>query len=404
MRGLSIRGWASVIVAAALLAACGSSSPGNVGVGVGAPADGISFGQDAIAGTSTDTTAASSGDVAVTGDVAVGGGTADAVTNPCAACKPDETCIDGVCKAKSGGPPDPCDGKCTDKQECKDGKCIDKVVPCPNGCKADEYCDKVADGGKGKCVKGSCELPKQWNLIQKVSKLQIAGAGKGCDLNGDLAVDNAGASIAALANGSLGEGVKNGSLLMLLEATGLKTDGSKFDLALLAGDKVVDPKCDVTTATCQYQLDEASYDLEAKSAMCPAKVLFDDATIKAGKLKAGDGTQSISLTLPLAGVALTLKISKASILGDVVGVPGWTATKNGLVCGAMTKKSLKDAIDALPAEELAKLGGKEVVLGLLDQLLKPDIDIDGDDKPDLISIALEFETIPGEVTGVTTKP
>ncbi len=411
MRGTWSKGCVPMAVASLLLAACGSSSPGGLAVGTGAPADGVSFGQDAVGGGAADV-AAAAGDVAAarggdvlssSSDVAAERKEPDgAVTNPCAACKPDETCVNGQCEAKTTGPSKPCDGKCTDKQECKDDKCVDKT--CPGGCKADEFCDKAADGGKGKCVKGACELPKQWNLVAKISKLQIAGAGKGCDLDGDQAIDNVAANIATLANTSLEDGVKDGSLLMLLEATGMKTDGSKFDLALLAGDKVLDPKCDVTKDTCQYQLDEASYDLEAKAATCPAKVLFDDTTINGGKMKGGDGSKSIFLTLPLAGLALTLEISKATILGDVVGAPGWTATNNGLVCGAMTKKSLQDAVNALPAEELAKLGGKETVLSLLDQLLKPDIDIDGDDKPDLISIALEFETIPGEVKGVNVKP
>ena len=405
MRAMGKKGWVVVCAATALLTACGSSTPGGVAVGAGAPADGVFFGQDTVGAGQADVAATVAQDtVSPSVDAASGRSAPDVANNPCSACKADETCIDGVCKAKSTEPTKPCDGKCTDKQDCKEGKCVDKWVPCGGPCKADEYCDEAADGGKGKCVKGACELPKQWNLIQKVSKLQIAAAGKGCDLNGDQAIDNAGANIASLANSSIADGVKNGTMLMLLEATGIKTDGSKFSLALLAGDKVVDPKCDVTVATCQYELDVATYDLEAKSATCPAKVVFDDAAIQGGKLKAGDGSKAIDLALPLAGLTLNLTISKASILGDVVGVPGWTSTKNGLVCGAMTKQSLKDAVDALPPEEVAKLGGKDVVLGLLDSLLKPDIDIDGDNKPDLISLALEFETIPGEIKGVYVKP
>jgi len=387
-------------VAAALAAVCALSAceaepapPTPVATNDGGNTD--------TAGTSTDAKDAVSGDVV--GDATDSSdiskdGTADVT----ATCKP--VCAKGTtCNTKVSPPVCealPCGGLCKASESCKAEKCVDA---CDSLCKPDEQCD-VANK---KCVKQICDFPKAWGPnLQKMSKLAIAATDKGCDLDDDGKPNNVLGKIVSLykeANTKLAETVADGTVVLILEPKGFKADGSKFDINLLIGDvDETNAKCDVTseTANCKYTITKLSYDgLTQTPGMCPALVTFKDATIKSTVLAAGGEKQKFALNIPLAGINLKLTISQARLNGKVANDKEWVTTKTGQVCGVIGKKDLEAAIDAVPPELLAQIGDKETVKGLVNSILKPDIDTDDDDKPDAISVALDFETVKAQVTG-----
>lgn len=343
----------------------------------------------------TDTTAsdATGGDTTAESDTTTGGG--------------DTTAADTA--------EDPC-SKCADNQECKvegDTKqCVDKVPPCGGPCASGEICDTAADDGKGKCVKPTCELPKAEDFaantnINKVSALKLLSDKEGCDLDEDGVPNNVLGKIITLAatiNDTITESVKDGTIVILLAPNEFKSDGTAFTCDLLIGD--VDPStkdCDATKAdACKYTVSTSSYNQLASAAKCPALVTFDPVSVKDGKLTAGGDKQNFDLNLPVVGINLKLRISRAQLKGDQSDATAWKSTKNGMLCGVLSEDDLNAAIDAVPDEALASTGiDKATIKGLLPTILKSDIDTDGDGTPDAMSVALSLETFAASVTGFT---
>lgn len=365
------------LVSAMTLVGCGSDTDGNSGSTTGTDS-----------GSATDTGSVSGGDASTSdaGSATDGGGTADA------------------------GKVDPCE-KCSDNQICKDDKCEDKKPPCGGKCPDGEICDSKSD----KCVKQTCKLPDAKSFVDnknmnKITKLTILSDKLGCDLNDDAAPDNVLGKVVSIypaANDALTDAVKDGSLVILMAPDSWKTDKTNFTADLLIGD--VDPTtkgCDATVADkCKYTVAESSYDkLFSGSGTCPALVTFDPATVDGDKMKAGGDKQVFQLSLPLVGIQLDLKISKAQISGTVSDAKGWKNTKEGMLCGVLAEKDLTSAIDALPPEVLKDTGfDKATIKALIGGVLKADIDTDGDSKPDAISVALGLETVAASVTGYS-KP
>ncbi len=62
----------------------------------------------------------------------------------------------------------------------------------------------------------------------------------------------------------------------------------------------------------------------------------------------------------------------------------------GTLCGATSKQAVEDAIDGIPDSALSQIGGKSAVHNILANLLTPDVDLDGDDEADAISVAAHF--------------
>jgi len=100
-----------------------------------------------------------------------------------------------------------------------------------------------------------------------------------------------------------------------------------------------------------------------------------------------------------------LTISQAQLLGTTADKETWKSTTAGQVCGVITKDDLVKALDAVPEEQLASLGGKTVVLGLLNKLLKADIVTpkSSDGKPDAVSVSLDFESGAGQFVAMTSS-
>lgn len=361
MKRLSLQALAFLGVAALALTACGTTDNADV-----------------------DTTAA--------GDVVADTTTGD--TTPA-----DTTPVDTVV-------PVPCDGKCpealcdTATNTCK--------VPCDGKCLADESCN-----AENKCVKQMCKDPTFGTNLQKMSKIEIGVADDGCDLNDDGLADNALGKILkqlnflSKANDTLIEQIATGTLVLIFEPSAYKTDGTPFDMNLLLGDgDAAAGTCDYTTGACKYTVKKASYDLLAQvTGFCPALVNFGGATIKDLKLKAGSKEQKFALSFPISGIPLSLTISQAQVEGTVTTAEKWVDTKSGKVCGVIAKEDLEKAVDAVPDETILALGigDKATVKALLQTIIQPDIDLDGDGVKDAVSIALKFESVEATVTGFTPE-
>ncbi len=343
-----------------------------------------------------------------TGSATDTGSSADTTTTDSGVGGTDAGGTDSTATADAGA--DPC-AACLDNQTCVDKKCVDKKVPCGGKCAAGEICDFKTD----KCVKPTCKLPDAKTFvdntnINKIVKLTILSDKLGCDLNDDAAPDNVLGKVVGIypaANDSLTKAVVDGSLVILMAPDAWKTDKTDFTMDLLIGD--VDPTtkgCDASVADkCKYTVAESSYDqFFAGSGTCPAKVTFDPTSVDGDKLKAGGNNQIFQLNLPVVGINLELKISKAQISGTVTDAKGWVNTKSGMLCGVLGKDDLDKAIDAVPDEVLKDTGfDKATIKALIGGVMKPDIDTDADGKPDAISVALGIETLAVPVTGYS-KP
>lgn len=284
-----------------------------------------------------------------------------------------------------------------------------KPAGCDPACKDGEFCDLMAKPPV--CKAQTCKLPSEWGPeIQKASKLAIPAGTVGCDLDGDGKPNNAvGAGLAALlktANDALAKGVKDGSITILMETKKTATDGTDFAVNMLLGD--LDPSnkdCDGTTASCKYTVSPNSYDVSKNAEICPAFIAFPNAKIKEGKMTAGGKEQVFTLNLPLQGIILSLSISQATVEATVTTDPTWSASKDGLICGVITKDALGKAIDAIPEESIASLGlgNKDQVKALIGGFLKTDMDVDGDGTKDAYSVAIQWESVKGAITGMTPK-
>lgn len=123
----------------------------------------------------------------------------------------------------------------------------------------------------------------------KITKLSIAPANQGCDLNDDGKPDNAiGKALASFKqfDEAFSKGIADGSWVWLLEAAapGYASDGSQFHINLFSG--VADPKipfCDYASQTgnCGYLVDAADYDGNSSADPCPAMQVTKNAMINA---------------------------------------------------------------------------------------------------------------------------
>lgn len=278
---------------------------------------------------------------------------------------------------------------------------------CDPPCKAGEMCDISTK----KCFAQTCKFPDKWGPDeQKLSTMAIAPKDIGCDLDKDGKPNNAlaGALAAFLkqANDAMSKSVADGSLVVAMETGGYKTDGSEFSVNVLLG--TLDPsndKCDPTAAAakCKYTVNPSSYDVKSSAANCPPVINFPNVKVKDGALSGGGKSQIFAITLPIPNMALTLKINQATLQGTAAGDKTWDGTSKGLICGVIGKKDIVDAINAVPDEQIAKLGigDKATLIGLISTLLKPDIDVDGDGTPESASVAIQWESITAMLTGMT---
>lgn len=323
-------------------------------------------------------------------------------------CTVADMCNQGICKgqAKNCDDGNPCTA-----DECQNGQCISKPlsgIPCDDqiACSKGDHCEA------GKCVADMSECgckPVFYATVNKVTSLTIPASGHpgdGLDLDenpatcapeGDCSggIDNSLGPVGSLGNDPIKKDMEAGKIIMLLEHRDLKTDGKPYVLALYGGK--VDPEnaqCNVQKETCSYLVDKATIDKD-----CKPVVTFDNAKIVGNKFTAGGKKYTFPFELPLmGGVTLHVDLYYAKIEATVTVSGGKITSMTGILGGAVPKEQIKQGILKVPPEQLPI--PPDQIIGLLDILVKEDIDGNGDGKKESASICLKFTAIPGKISGV----
>ena len=326
-------------------------------------------------------------------------------------CTVNDRCKDTACAGRAMN--------CNDANECTADSCVDgtcQYLPLTGtGCSDGLACTTTDHCEAGACVADLAECackPTFSPDITKLTSLQVPATGypgDGLDLDHDAAtcapavdcsdgIDNCLGPVASMGNSSLADTVAGGDLILLLQHENLRLDGTPYGLSVLIG-KGLDPAnatCDFQAATCDYIVNASSLDLDT----CLPVGGFTNARILGGRLTAGGQGSTFPFDMTISGgIALHVDLHMATIDAAVTVGGGTLTALDGFLGGAVPKQQIKDAILALPdTVELPMT--KEDLIGLLDLLVVPDMDIDGDGVYESASLSIRVAGIPGHVTGI----
>ncbi len=166
---------------------------------------------------------------------------------------------------------------------------------------------------------------------------------------------------------------------------------------LLGTREGMDSSCDTEAERCDYILRPELMD----STTCEPLVRFE-------LTSTGDGDG-----MPAFGEGFSLQVQ---VIPDYaphilrVWRPGFTATlddwagrdqtwQDGVLGGAFHKEDLLKIVDALPDDFDLPIS-RQLLEGMLDMFLIPDIDADGDGTPESVSFGVRFTSIPALLSGV----
>ncbi|MBL6974530.1 MAG: hypothetical protein ISR64_02250 [Deltaproteobacteria bacterium] len=304
--------------------------------------------------------------------------------NPCTL----DSCTGGVCANEAHLEGSQCDDglECSTSDHCKDGQC-------------------VADTSE--CV---CQ-PVFWPVVSKMTSMSIAATGNpgdGLDLDGDpgtctpatdcsAGIDNSLGPLSSLGNDAIQESMADGDIIILMEHRDFHIDGTPYSIAVYVGKDLdpSNPACDVQTQTCAYLVDNESLNVD-----CNPLVSLDNAVYSNGKLTAGGAGYTFPFDLPILGdVSLHVDLFYATIHANVTLSGNKVTAMDGILGGAVPKAQLKAAIESLPPDTDLPLP-KEQIITLLDLLVQPDIDGDGDGVKESASIGIHFTAIAGTISGL----
>lgn len=322
-----------------------------------------------------------------------------------------DSCSEGDCL---GMAKDCNDGNACTLDSCSQGICANEPQlegsQCDDGleCSTGDHCEG------GQCVADTSECvcqPVFWPVVSKMTSMAIAATGNpgdGLDLDGDPVsctpatdcsggIDNSLGPLASLGNEAIQDSMTGGDIIILLEHRDFQIDGTPYSIAVYVG-KDLDPSnpgCDVQAETCAYLVDEDSLDAD-----CNPLVSLDNAVYSNGKLTAGGAGYTFPFDLPILGdVSLHVDLFYATIKADVTLSGNQITAMDGILGGAVPKAQLKTAIESLPPDTDLPLP-KEQIITLLDLLVQPDIDGDGDGVKESASIGIHFTAIAGTISGL----
>ena len=302
-------------------------------------------------------------------------------------CLPGYACVSGVCQPT-------CVADCAGK-ECADDGCGGECGTC----------------GLGRiCTNGTCQRVSPGVLLRTLT-VEISSdglAGSSLDVDGNPAtcapstsceagIDNAaGPMLGTLFNASLSAAISGGDWMLFL-ALASQSQGAPAFLGLPIGslDAAVSPSCDVTTDACDYTVPFEQYTSD-----CLARTFFDNAVVSGATLTAGGAACEVSLLLPFKGpdgsqaepTWLALSLRQARLHGTLSWGPTGIGAFDGTLAGATTKQVLKDFVSSVPTEYFQAVS-KEAFLSLLDAMLSPDIESDGDGVRDSVSIGFPLHAV-----------
>lgn len=333
----------------------------------------------------------------------------EVLTGPCNdynACTTSDTCVLGVCV----GQPVNCD----DKNQCTADSCHPSLGcqyqqiygPCDDGnpCTVDDHCENGVCKGT---PQGLCCTPVFDAPVNRINKLELGNGGQpgeALDVDGKAStcappdncsngLDNSLGALAGVANPELAKAFAKGDLNILFEHRGFNTNGTPYMLAFWSGKKV-DDACDNTTQSCAYLVESQMMDQN-----CNPLYGFKNAKVQGTKLTAGGVGYNWPLDIPVApGVTLHVLVANTQLVATLTLSQGKPVAMKGVLGGAIPKKAMIDAVNALPEEGLPI--SKQAIIDLITAFVVNDIDTDGDGNLDAVSIGLKFEAIGGTIVGV----
>jgi hypothetical protein len=317
---------------------------------------------------------------------------APAAKGPEAAARlPPDTFDDGTLGA--------CDPTCPGGAFCSThGLCASAgPVACPLPCASGQSCGPFQPG----CLPDGCVVDPGWPVdVQKAISLVIAPSDVGCDLDGNGTVDNALGGVARLVPGiqdRLRESVETAQSVAMLHRRGSSV--SVWFGALAPGSQRCNPAS--SRAFCAYTASPWSFDTAGERATCGTWWTMHGAAEAGGRLAAGLDAPSESL-VPFDDTSVLLRLARPRLAARIVpGLEGGDRLVDGVLCAAVVPAQLRLALAALPASVLDGVGGLGQAQWFFDTLVHPDLDLDGNDLPDHVSVALRFETTPALVTGLS---
>ncbi|MFO0750213.1 MAG: hypothetical protein U1F43_31775 [Myxococcota bacterium] len=348
-------------------------------------------------------------------DIADGGDCDDA--DPCTS---GETC--NAAHQCQGGTATICDDQnaCTlDTCASDKGGCLYLFLtqPCDDGysCTHDDLCVAGECFGAKTSACGLCPLAGDLhaNKVVSLELMSDGNAGSGLDVDGDpgtcapadscsAGVDNELSLLASLMNPAMSQSIGDGVVKWVADLSDMKTDGTPF------GFSIYDSSLSFDSAAigCDYQVDTCAYDTAPLSFGPDCKPYFhlDGMRIANGTMSGGGDGQLISMVLPLAtGALISVTIANAQVEASVTfDADNHITSMNGIVAGAIPKAQLLTAIEGLDQNDLPI--DKEAAIQLLDLLVEPDIDLDGDGLDEAASLGMRFRTIPAIINPVEVIP
>ncbi len=305
-----------------------------------------------------------------------------------------------------------CGKVCAGDELCKDGVCVANKPPCGGACASGLYCDLPT----GFCMKSLCKLPSDLGPAQKVSLLTIAESSDGCDHNGDGKPDNVFGKLLKVypaANTQLQQSINDSLFVLVLDAAGWNYEAKPFSVRFwLAEFDSTSSGCSPTSpdANCKYTVDDDNFAggpagiCQAQATVKPMTILGVKGNPKGTGILSGGGdlTQKMTIVLPIVG---GLDFTMAGVQIDQAAVDGpnaWSQTTQGRICGVMTVKDFDKALASIPADAWAELGlDPATIQAIVKAFLNPDVDLNKDGVPDALSVALRFNSVPGQIVGVT---
>jgi hypothetical protein len=270
-------------------------------------------------------------------------------------------------------------------------------IACAQPCKPGYSCGPFAPG----CQPDGC-APEPWPVdVQKAISLTFALPEDGCDLDGDGRIDNALGAVARIlpvVQDRLRETVETArSVVMLRPREGLVD----VWFGAIAAASV---RCNAALAGayCLYTASPWSFDTAGPRANCDSWWTIGGASTADGTWRAGTEAPAEAL-VPLDATALLLRLELPRLTAREVADADGTRLVDGMLCAALVPAQLRLAIAGLPAPVLEGIGGLERAEWFFDQLVHADLDLDGDGDPDHVSAAVQFETTPARVIGLSPQ-
>ena len=320
--------------------------------------------------------------------------------------------IDGQCvNDRQNHPQDPCQG-CRAEVD-PSGWTPLEAVPCDDGMSwtiGDACLSGVCTGTLADCFQGILfgdALRTQTLLVG-----DDGNPGEGLDVDGNPAtcqpqgtypdgspqcsagIDNKAALVDEVVNQELPGALTSGSVHLLMEFRGFWAGGVP-QVFFYNGQKA-DPQCNHRQPGCGYTVPGSAFDDECHPLMELAPVTWQGAFLRAG----GPGSR-IPLSMPVVGTTvLSVTLYHAAMEGQLsFDQQGRVTAFAGILAGAFRKADLFAALEQVPDDQLPL--PRDQILVLLNLLLRPDIDTDGDGAPDAISLGLKATADAAVISGVS---